>query len=79
MERSKYDRATLFLKYIEHLNNMSEFICTARETNKGLELREIDGLVNSSRKIELTEADVDMFLITIEKEKKELEEAFAAL
>lgn len=78
MDRSKYDRATLFLEYIKHIDDIQEFICNARDVNAGIVLRE-DKPRADPKIINLTNADVDMLLRTLAREKEDLEAAFAAL
>ena len=80
MDKSKYDRATLFLERIKHIDHALEFIDGAAEKNLGLRI-ERDLLPDEfqTHRILLDEADIEMLIHALEKDKKDLEEAFKAL
>lgn len=80
MEKSKYDRATLFLKRINHIDHTLVFIHEAAEKNLGLRIeRDLLKDEYQTHRIVLDEADIEMLIHALEKDKKDMEEAFKML
>jgi hypothetical protein len=81
MDMSKYERAALFRKRIEHIDDVLSFLHGASAKGYGITAYVANCGVHSSVRssVRFDEADVGRFIQTLERDKKELEEAFAAL
>lgn len=78
MEMSKYDRATAFLESIAHIDNVLKFLYNLREHGLTILMRE-SGFNPHPDSVVCNETDTTIFILALEKEKQELEEAFKAL
>ena len=78
MEMYKYDRATLFLKSLEHIDQILEFLNGVKEHGLVMMMREA-GFAPNATSVVCNETDVTILILAFEKEKAELEEAFKAL
>ena len=78
MEMSKYDRATSFLKNIEHIDKLIEFLRNVLERNLTISMEEA-GFMSRPEYFICEKVDIEVMILAFEREKKELEEAFKAL
>lgn len=75
MEKSKYDRATCYLKSMEHIDELLSFVHDALDSGDSLLLSRM----KSGKSILFESADHTMLIQALERDKTELEEAFEAL
>ena len=78
MELSKYERATLFRKYIDHIDKLLVFLNNVQEHDLVLRMEET-GFVSRPEFFICEKTDTSVLISAFEREKQELEEAFAAL
>lgn len=78
MEMSKYDRATLFLESIAHIDKVLKFLYDLQRNGLTILMRE-SGFNPHPDSIVCNDTDTTIFILALEKEKEELEEAFKAL
>ena len=78
MELSKYERATIFRKSIDHIDKILVFLNNVQEHDLIIKMEET-GFVSCPELFICEKTDTDVLIRAFEREKKELEEAFAAL
>lgn len=78
MEKTKYDIATIMLKRIEHIDRLLEWLYEKRNDNQKIMLSETER-TTAPHHIFCEDADYNVFILALEKDKKDCEEAFAKL
>lgn len=78
MDMSKYERAMLLRKRIEHVNKSLLFLSNVQQHGLRIIMQET-GFVSRPEKFICEEADTNVLIKAFESDRRELEKAFEAL
>ena len=78
MEKTKYDIATAMLRRIEHVDKLLTWLYEMQNNNRKIMLSETERTTGPHH-IFCEDVDYKVFILALEKDKKDCEEAFAKL